>query len=234
MIKYLYFSFLLFLAGNVLAQESREDLILRTGIGANIDLPKGMSAAVQYQYRANNNISAFSGSYFSGGMEFTLIKKKLFAEVEYRFSTDRKSDLHRFGAGIAHKWQKGNFSVSNRLVWQRRQAYFSDVYEPGREPYAFLRYRLQVKYKVNETINIYSSVEPFYKLASDGDELRRMRYTAGLNIKLPHSQKIDLFYFVQPDHNNAPRDINYNIGLMYEFDLVGKKPKGKKKKKQVQ
>ena len=228
--KAIYFLFAFFLFTQTRAQDARKDLRLRTGIKANIDLPKGMSAAVQYQYRANNNISAFSGSYFTGTWQFTLVKKKLFAEAEYRFSTNRTNDLHRFGSGLQHKWQKGNFTVSNRLVWQRRQTYFGNAYEPGREPYSFLRYRLQLKYKVQENVAVYSSVEPFYKLSSTVDELRRIRYTAGCNVQFKNGHAVDVFYFIQPDYNNAPRDITYNIGLMYELDLVKKKSKKDKKK----
>lgn len=226
-----YFLLVSFLFSQAFAQDARKDLRLRTGIKANIDLPKGMSAAVQYQYRANNNISAFSGSYFTGTWQFTLLKKKLFAEAEYRFSTNRTNDLHRFGAGLQHKWQKGKFTVSNRLVLQRRQAYFSNAYEPGNVPYSFLRYRLQVKYKLKENVAVYSSVEPFYKLSSTVEELRRIRYTAGCNVQFKNGHAVDLFYFIQPDYNNAPRDITYNIGLMYELDVVRKKSKKDKKKK---
>jgi hypothetical protein len=76
-----------------------------------------------------------------------------------------------------------------------------------------------LKYKVQEYVAVYSSVEPFYKLSSTVDELRRIRYTAGCNVQFNNGHAVDVFYFIQPDYNNAPRDITYNIGLMYELDL---------------
>lgn len=75
---------------------------------------------------------------------------------------------------------------------------------------------------------MYTSVEPFYKVAYDGNELRRMRYTAGCNVKFNKGHQLDVFYFIQPDYNNAPRNISYNMGVMYEFDLIRKSAKKKK------
>lgn len=210
------------------AQDVRKDLRLRTGVQLNADLPKGFSTSFQYQYRAEDNISSFAGSFFTGTVQYALIKKKLFAEAEYRFSTNRRRDLHRFGGGLNYRWQKGRFTLSNRLLWQHRYRYFASAYEPGNRPFSFVRYRFLIKYKVHEQLSMYTAVEPFYKVAYDGNELRRMRYTAGCHVKIAKGHQLDIFYFIQPDYNNAPRNINYVLGLMYEFDVIRKT--GKKKK----
>lgn len=210
------------------AQDVRKDFRLRTGVQANIDMPRGFSASVQYQYRAEDNITAFDGSFFTGSVQYTLIRKKLFAEAEYRFSTNRQRDLHRIGGGLSYRWQKGRFTLSNRLLWQQRYRYFARAYEPGHSPFAYLRYRLQLKYRLNNQVSIYTSAEPFYKIAYDGNELRRIRYTAGCNLKLYKGHQLDIFYFIQPDYNNVPLDRSFTLGVMYEFDLLRKS--GKKKK----
>ena len=138
----------------IFAQDARKDFRLRTGVQANIDLPHGFSTSLQYQYRAEDNITAFDGSFFTGSVQYTLIRKKLFAEGEYRFSTNRQRDLHRIGGGLSYRWQKDKFSLQSRVLWQQRYRYFARSYEPGHSPFAYLRFRLQKKYRLHEHMSM--------------------------------------------------------------------------------
>ena len=212
------------------AGAQQRDFQLRNGWQLNADLPKGFLASVQYQYRADQNMSHFRASYLTGLLEYKLIKNLLDLAGEYRYRTSYKSEQHRLGAGLTLKHKQGKFTGSYRLQYQKRYPYFNGGrYEPGKNPDAFWRNRLQVKYKWKKKIDIYASAEFFYKITVKGNYPARMRYIAGFEWEFRKRQHLNLYYLFQQQYNSANPLRVYAIGVNYAWDLI--KAGNRKKKK---
>lgn len=218
---------LLFIPAVLFSQPVREDFRIRTGIKLNFDLPKGFTFSTQYQFRAKNNATVFSGSYFTGNVEYTIYKKYLTAETEYTFKTSNRRDLHYFSGGFTGKYQHKKFTFYLRSIYQRRQEYFADDYEPGHQPYNYWRNRIQIKYKCTKKIDASLYAESFLLKSTAGFALSRMRYMASLDWEWRKKHTLSIFYFIQPEYNDSPRDLIYTAGLMYKYDV----PQFWKKKK---
>lgn len=207
------------------AQRRQQDMQLITGIQISKDLPKGFDLSVQYQFRAFNYLRVIRGSYFYGSVRYTLIKKVLSTEFEYRYMTSDTRDQHRFGLGIIAKHKAGEFTFSDRLVYQREHPYFNGSYEKGNEPTNMLRNRVQVKWDFKKRWDAYVSCEPFIKISNKAKEIRRVRAIAGMDWEFKKNHNINLFYQYQTQVNQKEPEMMHTIGCMYEWDLPKKKKK---------
>lgn len=223
----LFLFFFFFIPVFAVAQPAQNDFRIRTGIKLNFDLPKGFTFSAQYQYRAKNNATVFSGSYFTGNLEYAIFKKYLSAEIEYTFKTSTRRNLHYLGAGLTGKHQHKKFTIYLRSIYQRRQEYFASDYEPEHEPYDFWRNRLQLKYKCSKKIDASLYAESFLLNTGAGLDLNRMRYMASVDWEPKKRHTLSLFYFIQPVYNTAPHQLIYSAGFMYKYDV----PRFWKKKK---
>lgn len=211
--------FLLFLPIIGTAQDVKEDLRMRTGIKLNGDLPKGFDFSLEYQYRLKNNISTFQGSYFSGNLEYAFIKNFLSVEIEYRYQTNYNRNVNVFGIGFTLKEEVNRFQFSNRLLLQQRFEYLGSDFEPGHEPYTYLRDKIAAEFKCSKKLDATLFVEPFFYLSGSTDELRSIRFAAELDWEFKKRHTINAFYYIQPGFNNVSNRIIYTIGLIYKYDL---------------
>lgn len=211
-----------------LAQQG--DMQLRSALQLSVDLPKKWSTEVQYQYRADQNLSHFRGSYISGALQYELLKNIVQAEVEYRYRTSYKNEQHRLGAGLTAKYKHGDYSLSWRTLYQKRYPYFNaGVYEPGKEPDAYLRNRIQLKYKWSKRVAIYGSAELFYKIKTKEQYIGRMRYVAGFDWEWKKRHHLNCFYLIQPQYHATNPVTVHAMGVTYAIDMSLFKSKGKKK-----
>lgn len=222
-----WFSSLLCLASLLLhAQEYKQDLQLITGVQINKDLPKGFDISAQYQLRVNNYFASLRGSYFYGTIQYSVIKKVLSAEFEYRYFTSKYNDRHRFGFGLTAKYKHKKFTFSDRFMYQREHEYFYTRYENGHEPTNVLRNRFQIKWTFKKRWDAYASCEPFLGLSNEVKTINRVRSVAGMNWEFKKNHTANLFYQYQTDvHRNEP-EMRHTIGCIYEWDV----PKFKNKK----
>lgn len=209
------------------AQGRQQDVQLITGFQISQDLPRGFDVSVQYQFRAYKYLRVIRGSYFYGSVRYTLIKKVLSAELEYRYMTSEVKDQHRFGLGIIAKHKIGEFTFSDRLVYQREHPYFNSSYENGNRPTNTIRNRVQVKWDFKKRWDAYVSCEPFIRISNEIRQIKRVRAIAGMDWEFKKNHNVNLFYQYQTQVNQKEPSMMHTIGCMYEWDL----PKIKKKKK---
>lgn len=210
-----------------LAQQG--DMQLRSGFQLSIDLPKRFTTMLQYQYRADQNLAHFRGSYISGAIQYELLKKVLQAEVGYRYRTSFKNEQHRLGAGLTAKYKRENYSISWRTLYQKRYPYFNlGVYEPGKEPDAYWRNRVQLKYKWSKKVEIYGSAELFYKIKTKEQYIGRLRYVAGFDWEWKKRHHLNCFYLLQPQYHATNPLTVHAIGVTYALDLSFLKSSQKK------
>ncbi len=220
--------FLLITAIPVFAQQG--DMQLRSGLQLSVDLPKGFATVAQYQYRADQNLSHFRGSYVLGALQYEFLKKVLQAEVEYRYRTSYKNEQHRLGAGLTARYKHSDYTMSWRTLYQKRYPYFNaGVYEPGKEPDAYWRNRVQLKYKWRKRVDLYGSAELFYKIKTKEQYIGRLRYVAGFDWEWKKRHHLNGFYLIQPQYHAANPVTVHAIGVIYALDLALFKGKGKKK-----
>jgi len=209
----------------IFAQVYKQDLQLITGIQINKDLPKGFDISAQYQLRANNYLASLRGSYFYASVQYSIIKRLLSSEFEYRYFTSKYNDRHRFSFGMIGKYKLREFTFSDRIVYQREHEYFYTRYENGHKPTNVLRNRLQVKWDFKKRWDAYVSCEPFLRISNEQNEISRIRSVAGMNWEFKKNHTFNLFYQYQTDvHRNDP-EMRHTIGCIYEWDV----PKFKKK-----
>ena len=209
------------------SQDAKEDLRLRTGVKLNMDLPKKFNFSVEYQYRVKNNISTFQGSYFSGNLEYAFVKNFLSGEVEYRYQTNYNRNVNVLGLGITVKEEVKKFRFSNRLLFQQKFEYTGSEFEPGHEPYTYLRDKIEAKYKCSKKLDATLFAEPFFYLSGSQNELRAIRFAAELDWEFKKRHTMNAFYYIQPGYGSASDKIIYTVGLMYKYEL----PKFWKKEK---
>jgi hypothetical protein len=217
----------LFLCCGAKAAQSQfvQDVQLRTAVKLTKTFKKDYTIALQYQVRADKYISNFRGSYLTASFEYK-VNKYFSIEAGYRYSTSPIRDSHRFYISPTGKYKIGDFTISNRLTYQRQHPYFNRTYEEGNEPTDYIRNRLQVKWDFVKHWDVYASIEPFFLLQNRGNVCDRIRNIVGFDWVFTKNHTLNLYYMFQPDVNQANPDFMHAIGLTYEWDL----PKFKKKK----
>lgn len=225
---------LLLLTGLFLtASAQTSDLQGRWGVKCNANLPKRFAASLGYQLRTYENMSVFYGSYFSGSVEYTLLKNLLTTEATYRFRTTPFNNQHRFNWGVTARTKLNKFDFSLRSQLQRGYPYFNEGdYEPGNAPVNYWRNRVQVQYKIYKHTNAFVSAEMFLRFSEQGMVLKRMRYIGGVEWAFKKRQQVSLYYLWQlPYASSNPKTV-YALGLDYSYDLpkIGKMKKKKKQK----
>ncbi len=199
-----------------------------TGIQVNKDLPKGFDISGQYQLRlSNSDITIVKGSYFYASLQYSLIKKILTTEFEYRYATSTTKDQHRFGWGLNAKYKYHKVTFSDRIIYQRGHEYFNPAYEDGHEPSNYIRNRFQVKWHFTKHWDAYVSCEPFLKISNKEHKIDRIRAIAGINWEVKKNHVVNIYGMFQPDVNQQEPEMEYTIGCIYEWDI----PKFKKKEK---
>ncbi|MCW5908470.1 MAG: DUF2490 domain-containing protein [Chitinophagales bacterium] len=208
------------------AQEEVQDVQLWTGVQISKDLPKRFSIGAQYQLRLDNDVSQVKGSYFSANIGYTILKKYLSVELEYRYVASPDKDRHRFGIDLIGKYKWKKVAFTNRLSYQREHEYFNSRYERGHEPTNYIRNRFKVRYDLPKRFEVYASIEPFVKISNKFRNVDRVRTVAGAGWEFVKNHHFDLFYLYQIDVNVRRPKMGHGIGLMYGWDI----PRFKKKK----
>ncbi len=227
---HLRFLFLLLVSVAMLpAQDYRHDAGLWTGVQLNLDLPRNFSFSTQYQLRLDNDLYRVRGSYFSGSLQYDIIKKYLSAEVEYRYKTSRWGDQHRFGIGLTAKYKYKKVSFSLRSVYQRGHEYFNSSYESGHEPTNYLRHRLQVKLDLKKRFELFASVEPYVRFSNKYNGIDRFRSIAGVGWEFVKTHHLQLFYLNQFSIGRKNPAMQHNTGISYSWDVPKFWKKNKKK-----
>ena len=152
------------------------------------------------------------------------------AEAGYRCRTSYKNEQHQLSAGLTAKYKIGNYTLSWRSIYQKRYPYFNaGVYEPGKEPDAYWRNRVQLKYKWSKRIAIYGSAELFYKIKTKEQYIGRIRYVGGFDWEWKKRHHLNCFYLIQPQYHATNPVTVHAIGVTYALDVAVFKSKGKKK-----
>jgi len=231
--SFLFFSqcfLLLFLLVQVtvVSAQRQPDLEAWTGFELRKNLPKGFAASLEWQSRFDDNISQLKRNYFYVGSSYKL-KKWVYVLLQYRFSTNQFSDVHRFRTGLNFKAKYKKISFANRLVYQQQYGFLSDEWIQEFGHTRVLRNRLRASYGITKKIGISLSAEPSWLLEMGAVSLRRIRYMAALDFNLPKRFTLNTFYVIQPEYNRVNPSINYMVGVFLGYDLPGKKKKNKDK-----
>lgn len=208
------------------AQVYTSELGTITGVEFSKDLPKGFDLSLKYQFRSDEDIKQIKGSYFYSTISYRLIKKHLYTEFEYRYTTSFFKDRHRFGLGLIGKYKLHKVTFSEKLTYQREHEYFNRYYEEGHEPTDYLRNKIQAKWHFKKHWDTYLSFETFFKFSNKENEVDEVRLETGINWEFVKHHEIEIYYRIQPEVNQSNPKLDHVIGLEYEWEL----PKFKKKK----
>lgn len=214
------------------AQHFRHEAGMWMGTQLSLDLPKRFNVSAQYQLRLDRNLFRVRGSYFSGSVQYEIVKKYLSAEIEYRYRTAPRGDQHRFGFGITGKYKYKKTTFSLRSAYQRGHEYFNSSYEEGHEPTNYFRNRVQVKLDLKKRFELGFSMEPYVRFSNKFNGVDRLRGVFSIGWELVKSHHLQVFYLNQFSLNRGNPLMQHISGVSYSMD-VPKFWKSKKKKDRV-
>lgn len=162
------------------------------------------------EYRTKHNASATDVWALKVETNYKLLpflKAGVGYEFHMKHRTDHWQKRHRYSLSLNESWTVGRFDLSLR---ERFQHTISDHNEFR------LRTRAQAKYKVNDWLKPYASIEMYNNLHhGDNFKITRMRYRAGMELKIAKNVTTDLYYLYQkqPDkaYNITGIDINFKF-----------------------
>ncbi|HRE75329.1 MAG TPA: DUF2490 domain-containing protein [Flavobacteriales bacterium] len=198
-----------------------QDAQLWSGIEIEQKFNKEHAAQLKTQFRLGDNFSRADYSYVDLGYQYSPNKV---IDASAGYSLNMRNHYIR-GWGSRHQWYTyvtitkkiGDLKIANRNQFQ------SDIEDASQnEGSFFYRNRIQLRYKVNETLTPFASAEGYLRLGQrppNENFFYRTRYIAGLHFNISKRQRIELSYLLQrqirrdvPDYIHA-YCINYSITL---------------------
>lgn len=214
--------FLLPLTG--VAQEDDFGAILSGEV--NLPLISRWDASFEQEFIFSNNLTNFSRSKSTVGVDYSLIRKKLKAGFAYSFIRKEEDyswfeTRHRFTMGLTYKEEiKRNLTLSLRSRLQ------STLRDESRGDYRinpkyYWRNRLQLNYQMPRLpLKPEVSCEFFYPLNREVSNLiDAWRITAGMEYQWNKRNAVSLYYRVDREQN-VPNPLRaYSVGAGYVFSM---------------
>lgn len=154
------------------------------------------------------------------------INKNFKCELAYRHVDKMRLDYttsfrHRLMFDLTHKLKGNVFAFSQRVRFQTEVQDFNTS-KKGKLNETFIRYKVELKADLDKFYSPYLSCETRYQVHSPrgkGSEydfgFHRIRYIAGVDLKLNKSNSLNLYYLIQREFNIAPPENIYIIGVQY-------------------
>ena len=194
-ITYSHLLLLVFILTNQtsMAQETRAGLKLKYNLSENISSETLLQ--IRNEQLDNSRIRSYVGEYELNYTRFKYIKPGIAFRYKYKqdFSEeidDQRNDKYRLSADLKLKIPENidNVSLTNRMRYQY------SVNQEG-EDKSFLRNEFTLGYKPVKSLKTYVSPEIFYNL--NKDELDRLRFQFGVDIKLSSRYEIGAYYIAE-------------------------------------
>ena len=207
------------LSASVFAQD--KDFGIWYGISASHKLNKKLELNLAMDVRTFRNAARVDEVFIEGGLAYD-VNKYLAAEGSYRLSKSIEDNnsyyfRHKFFLDLKGNMPAGNFSFSARVRFQTRtKTYLQD--KQDEHPDYTGRIKLKVVYKTPVfPINPFVYAESFTPMFSDKNRpVEKIRYSAGMELKIAKKQALDLEYILQRDYLPHISDMNiisasYNV-----------------------
>jgi hypothetical protein len=163
------------------------------------DISKKQTIGFQYQVRFNQNSTRFNSSNFYFNYTFSAIKNWN-TELLYQLSTHYKKDSHTlyFGNTFKTKLNK-KVSLFTRTAVQYSRNSFTGLNKLDK-PSTEWRNRFRLAYRINPSMNITLSAEPYLRLRKfQPPNFSKIRFVSQCTLRYNKFQDFSLFYMVQPD-----------------------------------
>lgn len=222
--RILFSILLVFCVAPLAKAQYNDDFRIRTGIELNKDFHKGFQLSLQYQYRRNNNLTEFQGSYFTISPSYK-INDYLNTTVDLRYATSPVWDRFRVASYLnTHvKYRKLEYSMRAGYLYEY---YLQEFSETGQFlPTHNLRLRFQLEKKIIKKVKAQVGIEPVWQQEANGFQFRQFRNTASLNWEFIKNHKVSVEYLWQPTYSSEYLYSNHTILLNYSIYI----PKFKKK-----
>ena len=205
---------------NMLAQ-SNTDTQLWLGLSIKKPFNNGFSITGQYRVRRTDNISTFKGSYFYLDLN-KKINKNFNIETSYRLSIIDNLLYHRYALGMEAQVKAGNHKFILRPMVQYQKQAASDDIETSYNSKSYFRPRLTWKTDISDRIEIYASLEPFYKI-DNNINVNWWQNALGFKYETIKNLKLNPYFIWQPDYSHNQLRTNYILGLDIELNLKKQK-----------
>lgn len=228
MTRFKHFSVLLiFLSWCNFITGQTKDAELWTGIEISKRITKKITVKLEEQVRINDNISSVKSVFADLGVSYRF-NKNFKISGNYRF-VNRGSNTgvywvaHRFYADFRYTYK------AKPLIFIYRNRFYTENGhgEDGSSRENYERNKLELKFDLDKKFSPFIASELYYFL--DKSELRKIRYTAGVDFDLKNRNEFSLFYRIQREINVKTPDYSYIIGVGFSHNLKGRLIKKKAK-----
>lgn len=222
--RFVLFILVFFCTASLVKAQYNDDFRIRTGIELNKDFRKGFQLGFQYQYRRNNNLTEFQGSYFTISPSYK-INDYLNTTIDLRYATSLVWDRFRIASYLnTHaKYRKVEYSMRAGYLYEYYLQEFSEIGQFL--PTHNIRLRFQLEKKVIKKVKAQVGIEPVWRQEDHGFQFRQFRNTASLNWEYMKNHKVSLEYLWQPSYSSEYLYSNHTILFNYSIYI----PKIKKK-----
>jgi hypothetical protein len=216
-IKQLILFVLPLLFSNCINAQSKDDTQLWLGVSAKKKLKNGFAGTFQYRIRKIDNISTYKGSYFSFTLEKRL-NKSFNLETNYRLAMIDNSNYHRYALGVELQVKtKSNKFTLRPMVQYQQQANAGDL-ETSYNSKTYFRPRLSWKNDYFNKIEMYTYIEPFYKI-DNNINVNWWQNSIGLKYDINKNIRFNPYFIWQPDFTHKSPRSNYILGIDLEFNF---------------
>jgi hypothetical protein len=219
--KFLILFITLLLTGSVFAQD--KDFGIWYGVSASHKINKKIGVNLSADVRTFNKAAKIDEAFIEGGLTYDF-NKYLEAAGNYRLSKSIENNnsyyfRHKFFLDLKGTAPVGNFSFSARLRFQSRTKTYIKNADDLNADYAG-RIKLKAVYKTPVfPINPYIYAETFTPMFSNKTRsIEKIRYSAGLELKIAKKQSVELEYIFQRDYLPDISDLNIiSVGYGIKF-----------------
>lgn len=202
----------------VAAQTSRTDPVdvqAWAGTSLTLDLPKRWEASLEYQLRMVEDAATYRGSYITTEVQRRL-NDYISAYTSYRLALVDGGSFHRIAIGAQANYERDALTLSFRPSLQYQQRNFEDSDEGDSD--MIVRTRLRARYDLTDPLDVYASVEPYFKFGADYP-IDNWRNTLGMRYEIIDGVRIDAFYIYRPDYARSYNRTFHIIGIDLGFTL---------------
>ena len=190
---------------------------LRSWLGGEMDyrLNKRFSLGLEQQVRLEDNMVSFDASISEITGSYKLYKG-LRLRAGYRLTLDQAGHEHRFQGGVRYKETWKDLSLYYRFRYQIEDTYFL-------QPVQEFRHRVKLSWHASKKHDPYILVEAFDDLRSDRPGWNKLRYGIGNGFDVGKRKVLNVYLLHQRELNEFLPQVDYILGLSYEFSMKGKK-----------
>ena len=222
MIKELFLSIIIITLG--LCQKSAAQ-VNDAGLWVHVAIEKKISSyldlQVSQEFRFYENFSELGTAFTEAQIQYKIFRS-LDVAAEYRFIQSKRLNdsyifQHRLAFSITYEYDISRLSISLRGKYQTRYSQVNSS-ENGFLPNNTFRTRLQFTYDVLKKYSPFASGEIYYSTNNpEGNEIRKVRYNAGLNYEINKHHSFSISYLIDKEVNQNNPWTDYVIDTGYKF-----------------